>query len=507
MLIDLGYLEKAFKTNALNQNDIAIALSAFREELKLSGIFSQSVLNEFVKVYGKSADHKILERLTDIDEGVKFDSLPAFGDRDLKTRILHFRLNLLGLYEGFVAAPWSALSFTALENAALYAGHFKLRTVNLLADIESYTAQVLKKVGFKNPLVVFESAENNEVSEYKGSFKRQLKRDLDKHDAVFEHLDDALFFRRDKKVNLRFLEQLKNSDVNRFLLRLIQVHQWMAGSYNGVLDGDIGKITMESLLEVISQYNNEDRKDVKTDKILVRITGNTYLFNAVHFLVKYSQEFQTEDRTLASLQVISESIKSANAEDQQQFEANFQAEIENIKAGEKQVPENRNGFLPRIFTGIKTFFKKIFRLAKKLFKWIVEQAKKAIQFVRNVIRMIYGVLKEAVIHFINGVKFLLGKLPINTIQSRSAGMSTQFDLDKDAVNVVFGSDGSLFQQHIKNVNQTVGSMQFSLAFIIFLFKTLKSAFLATVPIAWPLFVLKMVYSFNHVIKQYQLINN
>ena len=506
MLIDLGYLEKAFLMNAVSESQVHSAMIEFRKDLDGEIILSKADISAYEKVYATGANAKLLEKMVDVDEGLQFDKLPAFGDQNLQTRILHYRLNLLGLYDGRVAAAWSALSYTALEKAAVFAGQLKQRTMNLLADLEAYTAAVLKKTGYKNPLLVFESDPHDKIPEYTGAFKRHLKQNLEKHKNVFDALDDALFFRRDKKVNMSYLSTLKHSETNRFLLRLIQVHQWMAGVYDGVLDGEYGAVTLESLLDVISHYNDEDREHVKTDKLLVRIAGNMYLFNAVHFLISYSHENLSADRTFDTLQVLSESVSGANPDDQQLFEQNFQSEVALINSGESSIPESRNGFLPRLFTGVKTFFKKLFRFAKKLFKWIVEQAQKAIQFVRNVVRMIYSFLKEAVIHFINGVKFLLGKLPVNSIKNRQQGLFTQFDIDKDAVNIALRADEGLIMEHIRRVNQTVGSMQFSLQFIVFLFTSLKSAVLAPVPIAWPLFILKMVYSFKKVIEKYKLIN-
>lgn len=505
MLTDLGFLEKEFKTGSISPDKVLAAVDVFRHELALPGTIPVSQIKQVQQVYGKSANQKLLEIAVDVDEGIRFQRLPDFGTQNLQTRIIHCRLSLLGLYQGLVASPWSAFSYSALEKAALFAGRTNLETMNLLADLEQYTSAFLKASGYKNPLVVFESETKEPIPEYTGAFKRQLRRDLRNYDTVFDNLDDQLFFRRDHKVNGDYLDKLSKAEINRFLLRLIQVHQWMAGAYDGLLDGEFGPITIESLLEIISQYNGEERKDVKTDKVLVRITGTTFLFNAVHFLIRYSEESLAQDRTLETLQILSRNISEAQASDQQVFEINFQSEVEIIQKGEHVPPENRNGLFPRIFTGARIFFKKLFRVARRLFRWIVDQVKKGIHFIRNMIRMIYAFLKEAAIHFINGVKFLLGKLPVSTQRERTYFAYTRFDIDKDVVSLLNEHHGNLIADHLRNVNQMVHSMHFSLAMIIFLFKTLKASLVAPIPVAWPVFVIKMVIAFKKVIDQYKLV--
>jgi hypothetical protein len=505
MLIDLGYLEKEFRVGAIRQEMLLQAVDAFRRDLLQSGMMTVSEIKQIEQVYGRSANQKLLERTIDIDDGFRFRKLPDFGDQNLQTRILHYRLNLLGLYPGYIALPWGAFSYSALENASIFAGRTKLETMNLLADIEQYTTAFLKTSGYKNPLVVFVSDTMEPIPEYTGAFKRQLRRDLRKHDTVFNDLDDQLFFRRDHKVNGDYLDKLRKAEINLFTLRLIQVHQWMAGAYDGLLDGDFGPVTVESLLEVINQYSGEERKDVKPEKVLVRITGKTFLFNAVHFLIRYSEEGLAHDRTLETLQILSQHIHEAPASAQQDFEQSFQSEVEIIRTGEHLPPENRNGLFPRIFTGARTFFKKLFRVARRLFRWIVDQVKKGLHFIRNAIRMIYAFLKEAVIHFINGVRFLLGKLPVATHSQKKQFAYTHFDIDKDVISLISEHHKTLIANHLRNVHQTVNSMHFSLAMIAFLFKTLKASLLAPIPVAWPLFVVKMVIAFKNVIDQYKLV--
>jgi hypothetical protein len=279
----------------------------------------------------------------------------------------------------------------------------------------------------------------------------------------------------------------------------------MAGYYNGALDADFGELTVESLIEIIENYNEGSDDKIRAADVLARVRDDYFIFNCLYFLKQYKEENRQADQTMNTLAILSDVYSKAKPGEQVAFESNFQAGIEVIKNGEDNIPETKNGVLRRVFFGIRTFFKKAFRFAGKLFRWIVSGMKQAATFVNNAIRMIYTYLKDAIRHFIEGVKFLLGKLPVTTQSSNGSFMYSNFDLDKDGLNVFGTANASDIKIHMDMVRQKVHSMTFSLALIGFLYQALKTVLTAAVVIAWPLFILKLVIAFKKVIDSYKTV--
>jgi len=508
MLSDLGYLKTGLLNGVSIENRIADAYHSFFSDLQKSGLLSSSEINEYTNTYHNQAGLKLLEVVTDIDEGITINRLPELGESGLITRMIHYRLSLLGLYSGPVELNYNAFSYAGLEKAANFVQKPKLKTVNLLADLQNYTEAFLNENGYKYSVVAFKSGiagKRKDVPEYSGKFKRQLREDLNGHEAEYEILEEKLFHRNDENVDIHLLHNMAGDETNRFILRLIQLHQWMSGYYNGALDADFDELTVESLIEIIENYNEGSDDKIRAADVLARVRDDYFIFNSLCFLKQYKDENRQADQTLATLTILSDAYNKAEPLQKQMFETNFQSGIDSVKAGQDVLPESRNGILRREFYGIRMFFKKAFRFAHKLFRWIVSSLKRAGTFVHNAIRMIYSYLKEAVRHFIEGVKFLLGKLPVTTQSSDGSLMYSNFDLDKDGLNIFESSNAADIKIHMDMVRQKVHSMSFSLALIGFLFDALKTTLSAAVVIAWPLFILKLVIAFKKVIDTYKTV--
>ncbi|NOY95352.1 MAG: hypothetical protein GXO81_03035 [Chlorobi bacterium] len=508
LLTGLGYLRHELLVDILKEKQISEAFSTFYTEFTESGLIKKQEFKNIEMLYGEQAEVKLLEIATDIDEGVLFGKLPEFGQKGLQTRIIHYRLNLLGLYAGPIEQAFNANSYFALEKAAFYVQKTKLATLNLLADLQSYTVAFLESYGYQNSLVVFslKKAKNTDgYPEFKGHFKRRLKKDMKGHEDIFEEIDQHVFYRRDIKVDENFLRTREKEEINSFILRLIQVHQWMGGFYEGLLDADYGEVTLGSLKAIIERYNDTVAEKVKFGEVLARIKGCTFIFNALFFLQQYKIENQASDRSFDTLMILSESYEKASDADRKKFEENMKVGFENIVANQDNLPGKKNGMAYQFFFGIKTFFKKAFKFACKLFRWIVGQVKNVASFIKNTLKMIYRFFKEAVRHFIEGIKFLLGKLPVISSDKNDKIIYSIFDIDKDGINIIGCRDASLVESHMKSVNQKICSMSFSLSLISFLFQALKSLLSAGTVIAWPVFVIKLVTAFKKLVNSYNLI--
>lgn len=506
-LSDLGYMPDIVETEGevfnqfLNQ-----AYQSFSSDLKKSELIDSPTQKRLKALYPVEFELKLLEMCLDIDEGITFKNLPAFGDQDLKTRILHYRLNLLGLYSAPISAYFSAASYNGLSKAASFTGKTPLATANLLADIQKFTVVYLKNRGYKHPVVIMQLSEapSTSLEKYTGAFKRAVKRELSDHEEVFDELKQKLFKRNDDKLEVQYALELLHSDDNGFIIRLIQVHQWIAGFYQGNIDGEVGEVTLDSLQDVISSYN-ESGESVDEKRTLVSLPENDKLlaFNAIFFLNKYKIEQQQSDKTINTLEAVNNSYQSASTEDQQQFETTFNQQWNNIAHGKPTSAAEHKGFLQRIFGGIKAFFKKAFRFARKIFSWILKGIKKVAGFITNFLKKLYHIIKEAAQHFIEGVRFLLGKTTILTNENQQS-LITHFDVDKDVLNLGTQIDNSLLKSHLGKVDEKVNSLKFSLTLIAFLFKTIRAILMGGI-VAWPVFLFKLAKSFKQVIDSYKQI--
>ncbi len=502
ILVNLGYLTDGFQVLANASELIESAFETFRLDLDQSNLLPKKEIKRLKDLYPVDVDLKLLEYCVDIDEGPKFDKLPEFGSQNLKTRILHYRLNLLGLYEQPISSYFSAKSYSALSGLSSLIGKNLLSTLNLLSNIQEFTCAYLKQTGYQHPIVIIQSSKDksDEIEDFTGAFKRSVKRELGGHQSVFESLKDGLFKRNDDKVDIQEALSIFKNDLNSFTVRLIQVHQRIIGLYDGAIDGEIGPITIKSLQDIINSYE-EGGEQLAQKKLLVVLSRKDHLiaFNAIFFLNRYKQESQTTDKTIETVEKINSTFLQADKSDQQLFEKKITEQL-----NPKDVLLHHSGRITqRIFGGIRAFFKKAFRFGKRIFKWIIKGIKSMAGFIEKFIKNIISFLKEAAYHFIQGVKFLIGKTTI-TSGSSQGFILTNFDLDKDVLNIDQNASDNTIRTHIDQVGTKVSELKFSLNLISFLFRTIKAILIGGI-VAWPLFILKLVKSFKELENSYKQI--
>lgn len=511
-LLLISHLESLGYLSFLNINELSLNLQTekafhlFYSELLDSKLVRTSEIKQIEKIFGEESHTKLLELALDIDEGLTFSSLPSFGAINLKSRIIHYRLKLLGLYSGEVNSPYSSLSYVGLEKLGSFIDKNKLSAINLVADLQRFTNQYLKINGYKNCLTVFDapdSLDTDSFPEYSGKFKRTLKKNLSKFPEIFNEIDKKLFYRKDDKVEGQYLQELAQSEFNSFTLRLIQIHQWMGGFYNGNIDDYFGPISLNSLTNIIDTYAEAFDTKVKLEEVLVIIKGDVFLFNSLFFLKQYKEESYANDNSIDTLNIVSQTYNKANENERQSFEQNINTEIESINNSSSQIGNNLT-FSKKVFTGIKTFFKKVFKFAGKIFKWIAEQTSKFLDFIKAFIRNLYEYIKLAIRHFLNGIKFLIGKSPIVSQNKNGSYNYTNFDFDKDVISIINSDTGKL-EEHVNKAHTLVKSMDFSLEVISLVFGLLRTLLASASAIALPIFLLKLAKSFKLVLDKYKLI--
>lgn len=508
MLTDLGYLktELIYEGNAIEK--AASAYQSFYADLLASGLTEARQLKNLTAMYGSEAGVKLLEAATDVDEGFRFTSLPRLGDLNLVTRIVHYRLALLGFYAGQPDSAYNAYSMAGLDQAASLIMQKALTTLNLLGNLQQFTVAFTNVHGYSNSIAAIKSPSSQssgKIPEYSGKFKRRLRDDLRNHPAEFEVLDKGLFYRQDEKVDQAFVNSLANAELNSFILRLIQLHQWMAGYYNGALDAGFGEVSLNSLLNIIHNYRESAGVRISDGEVLVNVTGDYYLFNSLFFLKQYQAESQQQDKSFETLAAIVYSYKEAGNKEKSDFDKNFRSGMAAVVERQKALPVKKNGVIRRIFFGVKTFFKKAFRFARKIFRWIAQWADKAVEFLGNLLRMIYSFVKEAVRHFVDGIRFLTGNFPVLTNGKSGELIYSNLSVDKDGVNILGKAEPGEIRQHLNSLKGMVSSMSFSLAVIGMVVQLMKSVLASPAPVAWPVLILNLGMSFKKVSETYKTI--
>ncbi|MEL6926819.1 MAG: hypothetical protein AAFO94_22455, partial [Bacteroidota bacterium] len=96
------------------------------------------------------------------------------------------------------------------------------------------------------------------LSNLRPRFKNKLEESL--HPDFYRELRQQVFTQR----NTQWLDELSKDPFNQFLIRLLQVHQWMNGYYYGQLDSDLGRRTFDSIYELTKDLDRLKFRHVAT---------------------------------------------------------------------------------------------------------------------------------------------------------------------------------------------------------------------------------------------------
>jgi hypothetical protein len=235
-LIELGYLPLLL-TNALSPGDIQNAKLAFLEEAVESGLFPMVEL----QLLGDETDDeflaRLLERATDIDEGFRFSKLPDAGEVSLTSRIVHYRLDIFGLLPFAISQPFDVINSQArLQELGDFLQRDKLAALNLAGDVEKMTTHLLEIHPDEDFILAFKPRNTVEPKLKRQlnrtqKFKKQLIEDFGEKTEFFRYLRKEILKEKPKKVDFNFLNLQIQKPFKKFIMRLIQVHQWQDGLY------------------------------------------------------------------------------------------------------------------------------------------------------------------------------------------------------------------------------------------------------------------------------------
>ncbi len=499
-LIELGYMQ-IFMANAFDNTRELEAIEKFEYDLINSELFALSEIIGERKLGREAYLKHFLRRLTDIDEGITFQSFPPNGQTNLISRVVHYRLDIFGLWVHPVDVPFGPATMLAISELAGFGKCTALEALNHLADVEGFTSHLLKQHPKESFILTFNSAH---VSDYlkkkldrRRRFGAQLENDFGEESECLTFLQRNVFKNNEDKIDYGFLRKETSNSFNQFLVRLIQVHQWQEGFYDGILDSDLSDISLNSIVESIEAHNEADRKDVKLHRVLTYLGKGYFMFNALFFLSEYA----IEGNEVGEMQIwdsLTSDVKNASPEQQQMFHDNLQKLGAGIKSQQASISQ-KNGIIRRIYYGIKKLLKKAFRFAKKIFKWVVNKTSRVWGFLKKVFASFFDKLKTGLVAFIDGIRFLLGRKVIFT-GNRFSFITTLCRLDGDVSTIAIEADDDMIKEHTKEVNYKWTALGFSLAVTGLVIKTLTRSISV---ISWPLALFSIVNSFKTVSEQYK----
>ncbi len=499
-LIELGYISLQ-KANALRAGDIMEAKTKFFDEVLQSSIFSEEYAEKLMLVGKDFALSTLLRKITDIDEGITFRELPEKGEVSLKTRLIHYRLDIFGLWPMDVAMPFSSLSIFNLNVIAEFAKCKTLEAVNFLADVEQFTEHLLKIHPEEKFILIFKSPKVSEKTrktlDWRHPFKRQLVDDFGERTNFFKYLNKNILVNNPKNVDVNFLQKEAGNPFKKFILRLIQVYQWRDGFYSGLLDSDIGEVTLKSMLDAIDFYNSTENRNIKTHRVITYLHQGYFVFNSLFFL----QEYMIEDPNPANqngefdvLNNLSSQLEQSNEKDRADFSSNINKLKADIYSESEHGPGEKNGFLRRIYFGMKKLVQKAFRFARKIFSWIKDKVEKVWGFLKTLFRNFFENLEMGIRAFVDGINFLFGHKPLESSNGNEMIIS-KFSIDGDSVSITSGQISNVLQSHLETIGYNINSMKFTLAIVGGILKLIVG--MVNI-ITWPLLVINIIKIYKNI---------
>jgi len=507
-LTELGYIP-VIRVNTLIPKEVALAKAAFLKDVKRSGLYPEITPGQLIP----DDDDLLADMLgqaVDIDEGFIFGRLPEKGELNLITRIIHYRLDLFGMWEFPVSNPFNAVTLAGLKEIAGYADCSPLEAVNLMGDVEKFTQKLLKANKEEKFILTFKPA--NTVDEplirkldRRHKFKRQLIEDFGERNDFFKYLNREVLKNDPSKIDMVFLHKEALNPFKRFILRLIQIHQWQEGLYDGLLDSDIGEVTLSSIINAVHLYNVTDRKNIQLYRVLTYVYDGYFLFNALFFLQEYmTEDQQTEYAADAEGKILSDitkAMKNAGPQSLNAFHLNLEILKDEITIASTQKPEEKKGFLKRVYFGIKRFFRKVVRFSKKIFHWIVQLSRSFMGILKKIFGHFFNNLAKGIKAFIDGIKFLFGKKSTVTVKEDKV-ISSVIRIDGDSTSFVSQNATELMHEHLQKIRYHTTSMIFSLSIVGGVLNIVMKAISV---ISWPMILFSIIRIYRNISESYKRI--
>lgn len=503
-LVELGYMP-SYALAHINQKEISKACREFFNDVISSDLFSSREKSEFKNQGQDTLVPKLLRKLTDIDDEISIPSFPENNSLNLTSRLIHYRLQLFGYWEQPIESKFNSIaSFPSIQGISKILKCTNLETINLMGNIDGFTKKILATKANEDFIVTFYNGKiNNDIAkkyDRRQAFKRQLADDFGEKSEAFTAFRKHVLVLNDKNINYNFLLKESKSELNVLVMRLMQINLWQDGFYNGLLDGNIGEITLESLVDAVSFYNATNNKHIKTHRVVTYIEQGYFLFNALFFLREYMRESDNSSRESSKnyLNTITQQFETSKEQDRIAFINSFNKLKTEIKKESTEPVAIKNGIVRRIYYGAKRILIKLKKASRKIFKWITDQAKKAWSFLKKAFTNLFEDLKAGIRYFMDGISFLIGQKAI--VSNNNNGLiTTFFSIDGDSVCIANNSASGLVTEHIKKLSYSTSTIRFSLSIVGGVLQVITKSLNI---LSWPTLLFTIINTYKNISKSF-----
>jgi hypothetical protein len=437
-LCDLGYLNKK---DIENNECIEKAVRSFRTEYeninlldKRYSFYNPNQYSSFAQELN-TVELDLLHNLTSLDGDFEIQQIPKYNEVGIISRVIHFRLNIYGLF--------------ATESPQKICEPFSIASENALAKLNTFYKQNKSKLELINLLGDLPKTEQFIVENVTDSNKR------------------FIYIVKNNKYTLSSI--LKNNSISEdyhfFLSRVYQLFLWSHGFYNGKIDSELGVITEDALGSLLEIINNDSKLTKNRSLILQNFYSNKTFdgFNILNFV------------DLIRL-LPHEYLDNVDGNNKPECESVAQAILSNQEALNTTISntsfinlynqtQEDNSLVKRIYYGAKRIIKLIPRFFKfikdKIIDKIIDKVKEWSDFIKNIVIILFKEIRTGLTIFLHGLKFLFNPQPI----ANETLIISNFSLDFDNYNFINTStDIKTIHKHINICNYFVNSLQVSLGF-------------------------------------------
>lgn len=230
-------------------------------------------------------------------------------------------------------------------------------------------------------------------------FKAQLKRSLTP--AFYQTVVKKIFSRS----NTSHLLAIENAPYNSFLIRLLQLHQWTNGYYNGSLDSHFAEKTFGAIAQMA-----EDLPSLRLKYILTSLRDQQHGFWVLNiaYLLDCFCKINPVDAPTPKHQEIMERYLAQQGDTStgpftpttKVFFHQRQKQLQTSSSG----PSTR-----RVYHGQRTLLRAFSRVANRIGQIIFKGLKASLRIVENFVLMLYEDAKASIILFTQSLDFLFGK--------------------------------------------------------------------------------------------------
>lgn len=473
MLSDLGYLTISDKDNQIvNRTELFDAVSTFRTEAVRTNLLKACTAYFFPldpvetpQEILTTQEFNLIQLLVGLDGDFCLKEVPQSTTQTIFIRVFHYRLNLLGLYNGPIGNAYSASTEQAWTKFQTWLDQSdETKALELSGDLDQLIRTLKENPTFKNTVLYFtyhsfdqSRSINRESTDT--AFGIQLGKNIKTTSNEFRTFKK---YAGKNSPDLNFLLEQCESDKNKFMLRIMQLHQWMSGYYLGTIDGDIGEISFNSFIELAKGEVENGNIKFSFPLFVMHLTGDYWIVN-IHYFFDHLQN-RKEDQTNIDVlfREFNNQYEKLSHEDRENVDINLKAAWKEINVAKNRDLKSTKFRFRRIYFGIRSLVRSAWRSLKRLFGWLTNKATEFIKnmadLMKNFAKLLYREIREGLQLFASGMAFLFGNRTITT-----GDFLSHYDFDADSIHLIsLKSSHIIVQQQIQTFQHTVEGLDFAM---------------------------------------------